>query len=73
MSTVSGTSSVSAYVRQYDNLQVYDNQELMNVSFGTPANAEANVLSVLSQWAAIQAQEQSAFKLQQQQIIDVKA
>jgi hypothetical protein len=73
MSAISGTSSVSPYVQQYDNLQVYDNAELMSVSFGSPENAQANVLSVLSQWAALQSQEQSAFKLQQQNIIDLKA
>jgi len=37
-----------------------DTQELLNVSFGTQENAQSNILSVLSQWASIQAQEQAA-------------
>lgn len=36
-----------------------DTQELMNVTFGSQDNANQNILSVLSQWAAIQAQEQA--------------
>ena len=42
------------YQFAYNNLQVYDAQELLNVSFGSPENAMVNVLSVLSQWAAYQ-------------------
>ena len=37
-----------------------DTQELLNVTFGSQDNANQNILSVLSQWAAIQAQEQAA-------------
>ena len=37
-----------------------DTQELLNVTFGSQDNANANILSVLSQWAAIQVQEQAA-------------
>lgn len=37
-----------------------DAQELLNVTFGSQDNANQNILSVLSQWAAIQAQQQAA-------------
>lgn len=54
-STLSSFATQHPYQFAYNNLQVYDNQELFNVSFGTPQNALVNVLSVLSQWAAYQA------------------
>jgi hypothetical protein len=55
-SSSSGSSAAqSPYQQAYDNLQVYDTQEMLSVSFGTPQNALTNVLSVLSQWAGYQA------------------
>jgi len=56
-SSAAGTSTPaqSTYQQAYENLQVYDAQELLSVSFGTPQNAFENVLSVLSQWAGYQA------------------
>ena len=53
-STLSSFGTQHPYQFAYNNLQVYDAQELLNVSFGTPQNAMINVLSVLSQWAAYQ-------------------
>ena len=52
--TLSSFTTQHPYQSAYNNLQVYDAQELFNVSFGTPENAMTNVLSVLSQWAAYQ-------------------
>lgn len=52
--TLSSFATQHPYQFAYNNLQVYDTQELFNVSFGSPENAMANVLSVLSQWAAYQ-------------------
>ena len=53
-STLNSYATQHPYQFAYNNLQVYDAQELLNVSFGTPENAMTNVLSVLSQWAAYQ-------------------
>jgi hypothetical protein len=47
---------------EYNTLQQYDTAELMSVSFGTPENATLNVLSVLSQWAALQTAQQTALQ-----------
>ncbi len=47
-------------MQSYDTLQTDDLQELFNVSFGTQQNAQLNIISVLSQWAAIDADEQAA-------------
>ena len=65
-SSSSSTTSTSAtqpaqnpYLQAYATLQSMDTQELMNVTFGSQDNANQNILSVLSQWAAIQAQEQA--------------
>lgn len=53
-STLSSFATQHPYQFAYNNLRVYDAQELLNVSFGTPENAMINVLGVLSQWAAYQ-------------------
>jgi len=58
--TPSSSSSKNPYQQAYSNLQSMDTQELLNVTFGSQDNANANILSVLSQWAAIQVQEQAA-------------
>jgi len=54
------TPKTNPYVQAYDTLQTDDLQELFNVSFGTQQNAQLNIISVLSQWAAIDASEQAA-------------
>jgi hypothetical protein len=54
-STLTSFAAQHPYQFAYNNMQVLDAQELLNVSFGTPENALTNVLSVLSQWAAYQA------------------
>ncbi|MBV8602888.1 MAG: hypothetical protein JO359_15095 [Candidatus Eremiobacteraeota bacterium] len=50
----SSSTKTSPYEAAYANLQQYDAQELFQVTFGTPEAAQANIASVLSQWAAIQ-------------------
>lgn len=60
-----GTSTSTApaqnpYQQEYATLQSMDTQELLNVTFGSWENAQSNVLSVLSQWAAFQAEQQAA-------------
>lgn len=54
-SILSSFAAQHPYEFAYNNLQEYDAQELLNVSFGTPEQALTNVLNVLSQWAAYQA------------------
>ncbi|MBV9408681.1 MAG: hypothetical protein JO164_07645 [Candidatus Eremiobacteraeota bacterium] len=51
-SNASGSSSTqSSYQKAYDNLVAYDDQELLQVSLGSPSAAQANVSSVLQQAA----------------------
>ncbi|MBV8642309.1 MAG: hypothetical protein JO225_00145 [Candidatus Eremiobacteraeota bacterium] len=41
----------SSYQQAYNNLVAYDDQELLQVSLGSPAAAQSNVASVLAQAA----------------------
>lgn len=59
-SSTSSAPTTNPYVQAYDTLQTDDLQELFNVSFGTQQNAQLNILSVLSQWVAIDDGEQAA-------------
>ena len=52
-------SSISPYQAQYASTQVQDAEELMQVSFASPAEAQANVAGVLAQAAAAQQQQQA--------------
>lgn len=69
-SSTSSTSTTNPYVQAYDALQLYDQQELFNVSFGSQQNAALNIDSVLAQWVAIDAQEQEAQQTQLQSLLD---
>jgi|HubBroStandDraft_1064217.scaffolds.fasta_scaffold400094_2 hypothetical protein len=54
------SSASSSYEADYQSLQQYDDQELMQVSLGSAAAAASNVDSVLAQAAALQSQETAA-------------
>jgi len=69
-SSTGSTSTESPYVQQYDALQLYDQQELFNVSFGSQQNAALNIDSVLAQWAAIDAADKEAQAQQIQTLLN---
>lgn len=56
-SPATASAEISTYQAQYDTLQQQDVAELLQVSFASPADAQANVASVLAQAAALQNQQ----------------
>jgi hypothetical protein len=58
--SVSATGSSSPYQTAYDNLMQQDTADLLQVTFGSAANAQTNVSSVLAQAAALQQQQIAA-------------
>jgi hypothetical protein len=55
--SATSASQISSYQAEYNTLQEQDAAELLQVSFASPADAQANVASVLAQAAALQNQQ----------------
>lgn len=72
-SATSTTPAENPYQAAYATLMSMDTQELLDVSFGTQENAQSNVLSVLSQWAALQADGYGASSAGSSAVVDQQA
>lgn len=59
-SSASAAPAQSPYRSAYDNLVQQDTAELLQVSFGSSADAQSNLASVLAQAAALQQQQLAA-------------
>ena len=68
--TQASSSAVNPYVQELDNLEVADNEELMQVAFGSPQSATTNLLDVLAQAAQLQAEN---YQTQSTNTIDTQA